>query len=211
MEYGQYYHVYNHANGVEDLFKEEANFNYFLMTIQYFLTPVVEMHVYCLMPNHFHLLIKVREADDIKKRLEQWQRALKLERKKGIKDERFCMMLKDPALFIKQQFSNCFNSYSQAYNKYHKRKGSLFRKSYKYKKVGDKLYLKQLVLYIHNNAVHHGFCNQLTDWSYSSFQEYMDDEHGLVDKKEIYKLFKGRKNLIRHHQRWKNPFKLDEF
>jgi len=54
------YHIYNHANGSEDMFIDEENYYYFLKKYAEKLNGVVSTFAYCLMPNHFHLLIKVR-------------------------------------------------------------------------------------------------------------------------------------------------------
>lgn len=211
MEYGNFYHVYNHANGVEDLFLENENYFYFLRSAVYFLSPVADINVYCLMPNHFHLLVRIKKEKALKKALMHYQNQLFELKKKPISEQRYYKMLKDPKLFVSQQFSNLFNSYSQAYNKYHKRKGALFRKNYKSKQVSDKLYLRQLVLYIHNNAVHHGFCDHPRKWAFSSYAEYIDDELGFVNKHPIINAFKGKKNLISQHKNWRNRYKMGEF
>ena len=59
------YHVYNHAVGEENLFRSAENFRYFLDRYQYYLSPVVETYAYCLLPNHFHLLIRVRSRQEL--------------------------------------------------------------------------------------------------------------------------------------------------
>ena len=211
MEYGHFYHIYNHANGGEDLFVAEDNYYYFLQSAIYFLSPVAEVNAYCLMPNHFHLLVRIKKENALKKSLLIRQKQLFKLQKKTIPEERFYMMRKNPKIFIQQQFSNLFNSYSQAYNKFHKRRGSLFRKNYKRKIVSDKLYLKQLVLYIHNNPVHHEFCDHPRKWAFSSYKEYMDDENGFVNKHPIINAFGGKKNLISQHKHWRNRYKMGEF
>ncbi|MEX2592037.1 MAG: transposase, partial [Anditalea sp.] len=61
MEPGQTYHIYNHANGTENIFREEENYRYFLRQYEKYLGPVVNTFAYCLMPNHFHMLVRVRE------------------------------------------------------------------------------------------------------------------------------------------------------
>lgn len=211
MKYGQYYHVYNHANGGDDLFVEESNYIYFLRSVSLFLSPVADVCVYCLMPNHFHLLVRIKKETALKKSVRDYQKHLKSSGKRAFPDERFFRLLNNPQLFVRQQFSNLFNSYSQAYNKFHKRRGSLFRKNYKRKEVTDKLYLKQLVLYIHNNPVHHEFCAHPGEWAFSSYKEYINNENGIASKHPIFNAFKGKKNLISQHKHWRNRYKMDEF
>ncbi len=57
------YHLYNHANGGDDLFREEENYRYFLRRCDKYINPIADTMAYCLMPNHFHFMVrtKVRE------------------------------------------------------------------------------------------------------------------------------------------------------
>lgn len=55
---GNYYHVYNRGNNRQQIFFEEANYIYFLKQLRHHLTEKgVNIVAYCLMPNHYHLLI----------------------------------------------------------------------------------------------------------------------------------------------------------
>lgn len=58
-----YYHIYNHANGYEDLFIDDGNFYFFLKKTGKYILPASEVLAFCLMPNHFHFLIKTKESD----------------------------------------------------------------------------------------------------------------------------------------------------
>jgi REP element-mobilizing transposase RayT len=59
------YHVYQHANGFENLFKEEENYRYFLQQWSKYISPIADTYAYCLMPNHIHFLIRIKEEGDI--------------------------------------------------------------------------------------------------------------------------------------------------
>ena len=63
---GEYYHIYNRGNNGVDLFYEERNYRYFLMLYKRYIFPVAKTYAYCLMKNHFHLLIQLREGDNNK-------------------------------------------------------------------------------------------------------------------------------------------------
>ncbi len=52
------FHVYNRGNNRQRIFFERENYLYFLQKIRIHLLPVCEIMAYCLMPNHFHLLIR---------------------------------------------------------------------------------------------------------------------------------------------------------
>ena len=65
IEYeGAYYHVMNRGRGRQTIFHDEAYFNAFLNTLaeaqQRF---GLEVHAYCLMSNHYHLLLKTPEGN----------------------------------------------------------------------------------------------------------------------------------------------------
>jgi putative transposase len=59
------YHVYTHANGNENLFLESKNYSYFLKKYVVYLHPVAETYAYCLMPNHLHLMVRVRREEEV--------------------------------------------------------------------------------------------------------------------------------------------------
>jgi len=65
MESGQSYHIYNHANGSENIFREEENYRFFLQQYDKYLGGVVDTYAYCLMPNHFHFLVGVKDPLDL--------------------------------------------------------------------------------------------------------------------------------------------------
>jgi len=58
MEDGYFYHIYNRGNNRELIFIEPTNYGYFLRLIKKYITPVADIYAYCLLGNHFHLLIK---------------------------------------------------------------------------------------------------------------------------------------------------------
>jgi putative transposase len=59
------YHIYNHANGFENIFSHEANYWYFLEKYKLYIEPIAETYACCLMPNHFHLVIRIRKKEVI--------------------------------------------------------------------------------------------------------------------------------------------------
>ena len=59
---GHYYHLYNRGNNRQTIFFERENYLYFLRQFRYFVAErTVHVVAYCLMPNHYHLLIYLRE------------------------------------------------------------------------------------------------------------------------------------------------------
>ncbi|OBQ56139.1 transposase [Tamlana sp. s12] len=58
---GHYYHIYNRGNNGQNIFFEDINYTYFLDLIKKHLIPDFKILTYCLLPNHFHLLLKINE------------------------------------------------------------------------------------------------------------------------------------------------------
>jgi REP element-mobilizing transposase RayT len=61
MEAGKYYHIYNRGVNRETIFKEGKNYSYFLERYKHHCSLLVETLCYCLMPNHFHLFVRLKD------------------------------------------------------------------------------------------------------------------------------------------------------
>ncbi len=61
FESGKYYHVWTHAIGKENLFREKENYYFFLKKYEIHISPIAKTFAYCLMPNHFHFMIQIQE------------------------------------------------------------------------------------------------------------------------------------------------------
>ncbi|CAN5607619.1 hypothetical protein BH23BAC1_BH23BAC1_25780 [soil metagenome] len=161
------YHIYNRANGSENLFREEKNYDYFLGRYIEFIDPIAETYAYCLLGNHFHAMIRVRSEEEII----AFARNRNLQGFKNIEGLEGLI-----GKIVKQQFSNFSNAYAKAYNKEYSRNGSLFQASLKKKKVASDAYFTQLILYIHHNPVKHGFVKDPYDWPHSSIHQLSDNQ-----------------------------------
>ena len=190
-----YYHIYNRANGNDLLFKNAENYRFFLQKFSLYIHPIAEVYCWCLMPNHFHFLLKTRTEDEL------------LTLPKFNNDEgnltfpKFSTLGKlDIQKYLSKQFSNLFSCYTQAFNKVNNRKGSLFIKNFKYKEVNTDSYLSNLILYIHSNPVHHGFVKNIDDWKYSSFHTFLSEKPTQLKRLETLEIFKGIDNFIVYHK-----------
>ncbi len=65
LEAGNYYHIYNHSNGNDNVFFKKKNYQYFLSKYFDYISPVADTFAYCLMPNHFHFLLKFKEEKEL--------------------------------------------------------------------------------------------------------------------------------------------------
>lgn len=175
------YHIYTHANGNENLFREEENYRYFLKKYVEHIHPVVETYAYCLMPNHLHLMVRLRKEEEIQK----------------VPDLTGFQNLSG---LVSRQFSNLFNAYSKAVNKRYDRKGSLFQRPFKRNPILNDAYFTALIVYIHNNPVHHGFVNVPEDWPHSSWHAYLSSKPSKLKKEEGLAWFGGKEEFLKLHR-----------
>ncbi|MBL0131030.1 MAG: transposase [Chitinophagaceae bacterium] len=70
---GNVYHIYNRTNNRELLFRSDENRRFFLQRFTHYLSPYLGTYCWCLLPNHFHFLIEVKSAEEIKKWLQQFK------------------------------------------------------------------------------------------------------------------------------------------
>ena len=63
FEKGYLYHVYNQGNNKEKIFYNRDNYFFFLKKIDHHIKPYVDILAWCLMPNHFHLMMLVKEIE----------------------------------------------------------------------------------------------------------------------------------------------------
>lgn len=157
MKFNTYYHIYNHANGDDNLFKEEKNYDYFLLKYHQHIDKIADTAAWCLMPNHFHLLIKIKSEEEITSSFPKFKTLEKIEEKSN---------------FISKQFSNFFSCYTQSFNKVYNRRGSLFIKNFKRKEIIDEEYLFNIILYIHLNPLKHCFTKDIYEWKWNSFNSF---------------------------------------
>lgn len=144
FEAGAYYHVFHHAVGNENLFREHDNYRYFLEKLNKHLDGYCELTDWCLMPNHFHLIVFVKTELAARFSMEEINN-------KVIK----C-------------FADFMNGYSKAMNKRYKRWGSIFAGRFRRIKIVDDRHLENTRNYLRTNPVHHGFANNPESWPHSS-------------------------------------------
>ena len=111
----------------------------------------------------------------------------------------FSSFVLDFEKFVMQQFSNFFNCYTKSFNKKHNRKGALFIDYLRRTLISDEEYLRNMVLYIHQNPIHHKICNRLEDWKYSSYNSILSEKLTLLERGEVINWFGDLENFIFMH------------
>ncbi len=182
--YGNFYHLYNRGINSCNIFNEEDNFRYFLSLYEKYVDPIAETYAWVLMPNHFHFLVRVNDAPTAT------ATPVRVLNPDGGRRN-----IGTPS----QQLSKLFNAYAQAFNKRFERHGSLFERPFKRKMVTDDNYLRQLVLYIHNNPVHHGFCDDPEDYPWSSYQTCVTAKPTKLKRDTVIEMFDDKANFIYMH------------
>ncbi|MEM6524544.1 MAG: transposase [Bacteroidota bacterium] len=156
---GELYHVYNRGNNQQNIFFNNSNYQFFLRKIKNELTKYCDIVAYCLMPNHYHLLIKVSDET-------QDSEIHSLVRKVGTLQ----------------------SSYTRAINIQNKSKGSLFQQKAKAKHLSEQDQAFICFHYIHQNPVKAGLVNDLSDWEFSSYNDYVRRNSGFVSVNLAYEL-----------------------
>ena len=151
---GEVYHLYNQSNSYVRIFREAENYRFFLQKITTHLLPVADVLCYCLMPDHFHLLIHVRPE--------------------GAAPSTSIKPQSDPQgggpyqTAVSHAIRILLSSYTRAYNRRYKNRGTLFRSRTNAKVVATGGYRRRCFRYIHENPVKDGLVTVATDYPHSS-------------------------------------------
>ena len=191
IQKGYLYHIYNQGNNKRRIFFSKRNYLFFKDKIRTHILPYADIIAWCLMPNHFHLMIYVKE---------EFIHLEHTEKKRSINDSIGILL----------------RSYARVINKQEKMSGSLFRKETKAicindldgssqnyfetsygtdinLKASESQYPQVCFDYIHNNPRKAGLVTRNEDWQYSSFMEYKkSDDQSLINKeraKEFLSLY----------------------
>jgi len=143
-----------------------------------------------LMGNHFHLLVRIKEREEI--RVDSLPNPVRVRNPDRVK------RIKPPHRY----FSDLFNAYSQAINKQQKRTGSLFESPFHRIPVDSDRYFQNLVVYIHQNPVHHGFTNDFRDYPWSSYGSVLSEKTTKIKRREVIDWFDGKSNFIYTHNQF---------
>ena len=184
---GKDYHLFNHANGRENIFIEERNYAFFLEKLSKHILPACKLFSYCLMPNHFHLVLQVRHEEELQK---VWQKP----------GSQTILSQKQLELKISKSFANLFSSYTQSFNKVYNRMGSLFIPSMKMEEITDENHFCKAIHYTHANPVHHGFVKRIEDWPNSSYKIFLSKSPTKLEREYVLDMFGGLDAFIKYHE-----------
>ncbi len=205
------FHIYNHANGTDNLFTTDANYFFFLQKILKYIVPICDVYAYCLLPNHFHLFVRVKMKAEAITFYENYLQSNNLDptERMDVQDRISKIIHLDIdgnsdlqyQKYISKQFSNLFSSYTQSFNKVYNRRGSLFLKNFKSKEVDSAKYLASIVQYIHYNPVKHQLVSKVEHWKWSSYQYFVSNHQSFVLKDKVLAYFGSADEFILAHSR----------
>ncbi len=177
---GEYYHIYNRGNNRENLFRVDRNYDYFMRLYAQYISPVAVMFAFCLLRNHFHLLVRILEMD-------------------ALQAIRPFVSIEEAQDYVSLQFANWFSTYTKAFNKAYGRSGNLFMRPFKRKRVDSDRYFQQLIIYIHRNPQTHGLVTDFRAWPYSSYGIMTSDRKTVVRRAEVLAWFDGPQQFAAAH------------
>ena len=179
----RYFHIYNRGNNKERIFEGKEDYQMFLRKYTELIHPYVNTYAFCLLPNHFHFLLKIEKIDP------------------GLWNGQPSHM-----------FRKFFQAYAIWFNNRRNRRGSLFTKYYRRIEVTSDEYLKSLIYYIHHNPVKHGVNKDFQTYPYSSYKSYLNYEETIVSRNETLSLFDNDLvEFIKFHHSFEEKPDLEKF
>ncbi len=180
--YDTYYHIYNRGTNRENIFREERNYEYFLKLYIKHIEPVAETFAYCLLRNHFHVLVRVKSEEEI------------LETLKVSKTFRVW----SPS----QKFAAFFNAYAKAINHAYGRTGSLFQHPFGRVPVTNDRQFWNVIAYIHQNPRKHKFVDDFREWKWSSYGSLLSEQPTRLQRAAVLEWFGGPQRYVELHTQW---------
>jgi len=166
----QFYHIYNRGQGKGDIFLDNADRKFFLLRLkenlwpeQATITPSPGGYIRQLLPSksfclHCYCLMP----------------------------NHFHFLLEQTSnLPISKLFAKVCTSYSKYFNKKYDRVGHVFQDQFKAVLIDNDIYLTWLSAYIHQNPKVAGLVNNLEEYQWSSYLDYIGKRSGKLCKKDL--------------------------
>ena len=179
---GSYFHIYNRGLNSRNVFFERENCRYFLQQYEKYVSPFARTYAYCLLSNHFHFLVQIREEEVIRDVCKQSSQH-------------------SPHWYVSNAFASWLKSYTQAVNKRYGYTGAVFERPFKRIEVKTDDYFTNLVAYIHQNPVKHRIRKEFESYPFSSYQSLVRSNHITnLEREELMNWFGGLDVFIAFHR-----------
>ena len=186
------------------MFCNNGNYEFFLKKYDLYLSPVVDTYAYCLLGNHFHLLVRIKTQQD----LINFHQQQDLTTFKKLSNLKLSNLPKTAHDIISHQFRKFFQSYAMAFNKQQNRTGTLFQTPFKRALVNDDSYFTRLIYYIHANPQVHGLIEDFKEWQWSRYQRMLIEKQTKLKKETVLDWF-GNKQLFEKYHNIQNEIASD--
>ncbi len=153
-----FYHVFNRGNNQQLIFPQQRNYVFFTSKLKSILCGHCDIIAYCLMPNHFHLMLYLNENSI----------GLKVKSKPLLQ-------------ILEQKLGTLQSSYTRAINIQENKTGSLFQSKIKVIELLND-HASTCFHYIHQNPLKANLANDFNEWPHSSYSEYFDLATGICNK-----------------------------
>lgn len=193
------YHIYNQGNNRRKIFFDRDNYLFFLRKIRKHILPFTDILAWCLMPNHFHLMVYVNHTEIDEQLINSipntaWSRTRNASHKKMTLNTSIGIMLA---------------SYTRAINKQRNWSGSLFRSETKAACLTEingitpawitSMGITQITIhdpdldypntcfnYILNNPVKDKLVSKQEEWEFSSSADFLGIRNGgLINRSRM--------------------------
>ncbi|ATA72912.1 transposase [Capnocytophaga canis] len=180
LESGYFYHIYNRGINSCVIFKDDNDKYFFLKRLKEYLLDYVDFYAYCLMSNHYHLILRIKNNITL----------TPLKPKMGLHSQQS---------IVSKQIGKLMSSYTQAFNKKYHRHGALLEKPFKRKRIISEEYLRQAIVYVHRNSL--DINNKMEDYLFSSYPTILSTAITDIKRREVIALFEDVENFVFCHQK----------
>jgi putative transposase len=181
--YDTYYHIYNRGNNRENIFIQESNYTYFMKLYEKYIEPIIDTYAYCLLRNHFHLVVKIKSEEEIIP---------------DLATQKVSFAERVPS----QKFSNFFNAYAKAINNAYGRTGSLFQHPFGRVPIVTDPQFWAVIAYVHHNPQKHKFVKDFREWKWSSYGVILAEKPTKINREAVLEWFGGKHSYLQLHEQW---------
>ncbi len=165
---------------------QERNYEHFMRLYARYIDPIADTFAYCLLRNHFHLLVRIRSEETLRVPASPGK---PLGSKLG-------------SDYPSKKFSDFFNAYAKAINQAYGRTGSLFQHPFGRVMVTSDRQFWHVIAYIHQNPQKHGFVKDFRDWKYSSYGLILSEKPTHLQRAYVLDWFGGKEQYLELHSQW---------
>ena len=194
FEEGKIYHIYNKTSNNLVLFKDDSDYLLYLNKFKFYFSGLFDTYAYCLIPNHFHFLLKVKPLYEITQYAESLD---------SISSRKLLEGNISHSKFLISIFKNFFSSVSLSYKSKYNHSGQVFMKRFKRIAIESDSKLVYTFCYIHHNPIHHYLSLNYSKWNWSSYKAYISSESTTIKKVEFLEWLGGISTFHQLHEEFK--------